>query len=93
MSLSSKILKIFSLSIPSDSENRYRTGIGKEHLARGQPDNQAAMHTLANLLPLFILIVFIGIVAIIGYQVRGIHGMTMLYPTVVSLDFHVYIDS
>ena len=58
MSLPSKILKIFSLSAEEDFDSKK---IG--HWAGG------TMATLGNLLPLILLVIFIGIVAIIGYQV------------------------
>ena len=67
MSLHSKILKIFSLSVEQDFD-----------LKAARNGKEGTMTTLGNLLPLIILVVFIGIVAIVGYQVSHRHCKSLL---------------
>ena len=75
MSLPSKVLKIFSLSTEEDfgsEKTGHRTG--------------GTMATLGNLLPLILLVIFIGVVAVIGYQVSHLLWLLLLpaLPFVVS---------
>ena len=78
MSLQSNILKIFSL----DTEEDFDSKVIRE-------GKRGAMTTLVNLIPLILLVIFIGIAAFIGYQVGCRFWMLLLkqYLLITVSDF------